>query len=218
MRFAAVAVVAAICMLPGAAPADEPPAALVTAVSGKTTPPLEAMSEIPSGKAVTLDAGAEVTLLDYARCKMVTVSGGTVTVTRFDFVADGKIVSEVAAPCPRVHRLSAKAGGSVAGGLVMRGVAAPPRWPLDKEFVFAGEDSNKLKGAAIYAQDRFDAPLVRLAVEGRRARLPAEAASLAVNDRYVMRLNLADRTDPVDIPFVGAAPNGQSLLVVLRGP
>src|SRR5215212_10308790 len=115
--------------------ANEPPAGLVMAVSGSTTPPLSAMSEIPSGAPVRLSPDAELTILDYARCKMVTVSGGTVTVTRFDFVADGKIVAEVDAPCPRIHQLSAGAAGSVAGGLVMRGVGSMPRWPLNREFV-----------------------------------------------------------------------------------
>jgi hypothetical protein len=146
MRFGAVIALSLLCALPGSArAAAEPPAALVTAVSGGTTPAIAAMSEIASGAPIRLEPGTELTLLDYARCKMVTVSGGTVTVTRFDFVTDGKIVAKIDAPCPRVHKLGA--GGTVAGGLVMRGVAGPPRWPLNREIVVAGDGSDKLAAA-----------------------------------------------------------------------
>jgi hypothetical protein len=216
MKFAAATVFTVLSALTGVAPAAEPPAALVMDVSGSTEPTVTAMSEIASGTPLKLDAAARVTLLDYARCKAVTVSGGTITVTRFDFVTDGKIISETGAPCPRVHKLSANAGGAVAGGLVMRGLAAPPRWPLDREFVFAGDGGDKLAAAAIYADGRLDSPLLRLDVAGRRARVPAGAAPLPEGDKYVLRLTLHGRAEPVDISFIGAAPAGPSLLVVLR--
>src|SRR5712692_4082516 len=106
MRFAAVPV-SLLLLFPGArAMADEPPAAMVMAVSGNTIPAISAMSEIASGIPVQLAPGTELTVLDYTRCRMVTVSGGTLTVTRFDFVTDGKIVAEIKAPCPHVHQLS----------------------------------------------------------------------------------------------------------------
>jgi hypothetical protein len=217
MRFGSVAAAFLLCVMPGLAVADEPPAALVMAVSGSTTPAVSVMSEVASGAKLRLDPGAELTLLDYARCKMVTVGGGTVSVTRFDFVTDGKIVAEIDAPCPRIHRLSASAGGAVAGGLVMRGVAGAPRWPLNREFVLAGDGSDNLAAAAIYADGRLDAPLTRLEISGRKARFPMDAAPLAVNERYVLRLTLKGRVEPADISFIGAAPTGPNLLVVLRG-
>src|SRR4029079_5274455 len=127
--------------------------------SGGTTPAVAAMSEIPSGAKLQLDPGTELTVLDYARCKMVTVAGGALTVTRFDFMTDGKIVAEIEAPCPRIHQLSAGAGGAVAGGVVMRGLAAVQRWPLDREIVVAGTGADKLKAAAVFADGRPDAPL-----------------------------------------------------------
>ena len=195
--------------------AAEPPAALVMAISGKTNPPLGAMSEIESGAKLQLDPGTELTVLDYARCKMVTVNGGSLTITRFDFMSDGKIVSEVEAPCPRFHQLSA--GGAVAGGVVMRGgLGSVQRWPLEREIVIAG-GADKLKAAAIYADGRLDAPVVQLAVAGTGARFPDQAPPLAVNERYVLRLTIEGQPQPVDIPFIGAAPSGRSLLVVLRG-
>jgi hypothetical protein len=207
-----------VSFLPAVASADEPPAAMVMAVSGKTAPPVSAMSEIASGAKLLLDPGTELTVLDYARCKMVTVTGGSLTVTRFDFMTDGKIVGEVEAPCPRFHQLSASAGGAVAGGMVMRGgLSSVQRWPLEREIVLAGGGADKLKAAAIYAEGRPDAPVVQLAVAGNRARLPEQPPRLAVNERYLLRLTMDGQPQPVDIPFIGAAPTGRSLLVVLRG-
>jgi hypothetical protein len=218
MKIGAVAAALLLSGLSMPAFAAEPPAALVMAISGKTNPPLGAMSEIASGAKLQLDPGTELTVLDYARCKMVTVNGGSLTITRFDFMSDGKIVSEVEAPCPRFHQLSASAGGAVAGGVVMRGaLGSVQRWPLEREIVLAGGGADKLKAAAICADGRPDAPLVQLTVAGNRARLPEHAPPLAVNERYLLRLAIEGSSEPVDIPFIGAAPSGRSLLVVLRG-
>lgn len=218
MKFGVGVASLVLSFLPMLASAEEPPAAMVMAVSGKTSPPVAAMSEIASGAKLQLDPGTELIVLDYARCKMVTVSGGSLTVTRFDFMTDGKIVGEVDSPCPRFHQLSASAGGAVAGAVVMRGgLGSVPRWPLEREIVLAGGGADKLKAAAIYAEGRPDAPLVQFAVADNRARLPEKAPPLAVNQRYLLRLTMDGQPQPVDIPFIGAAPSGRSLLVVLRG-
>jgi hypothetical protein len=217
MRLEAIAASALFCLAVAPAIAEEPPAALVMAVSGTTTPPMSEMSEIPSGQTVQIPTDAQLTVLDYTRCKMITVSGGTLSVTRFDFTTDGKIVAQADAPCPRIHQLSGNAGGAVAGGLVVRGLGSTPRWPLNREIVFAGSGVDKLKAAAIYTEDKLDTPLSRLQVFGHRAKFPADAPPLAVNGRYVLRLTMADRADSVDIAFIGTAPSGPSLLVVLRG-
>jgi hypothetical protein len=196
--------------------ADEPPAGVVMGLSGSASPPLAAMSEIPAGAPIKLAPDAELTLLHYQRCKLVTVVGGTLTVTRSEYNTDGKILAEKDGPCPRVHQL---AGGApaTAGGLVMRGVGSEPRWPLDREMLFAGPGSGELRAATIYAEGRTDAPLVRLDVSGHQARFPANSPPLMANQRYVMRLSMAGRAQPLDIPFIGTAPDGPSLLVVLRG-
>jgi hypothetical protein len=217
MRLTVICLLLFTAVVRSAAAADEPPAGLVMAVTGGMTPALAPMSEIPSGVRIKLAPDAELTLLDYARCKMVRVSGGTVTMSRFDFLADGKILSQVDAPCPRVHKLSAGAAGSVAGGMVMRGIGGVPKWPLNQELVVVGEGAGGLKTASIFADGRLDTPLVRLAVSGRNARYPAGATPLPENERYVLRLTLAGRAEPVDISFIGAAPSGSSLIVVLRG-
>src|SRR5215470_14777887 len=100
MRLEAIAASALFCLATAPAIAEEPPAALVMAVSGTTTPPMSEMSEIPSGQTVQIATDAQLTVLDYTRCKMITVSGGTLSVTRFDFTTDGKIVAQADAPVP----------------------------------------------------------------------------------------------------------------------
>jgi len=216
MRVGAIVPLFLVGLVLAPAFADEAPAGLLMSLSGTSSPPLAAMSEIPSAFPLQLAAGTELTFLHYAKCKLITVAGGTLTVTRTDFAADGKIVAEKDGPCPRVHQLGANAPGTTSGGLVMRGIGSMPRWPLDREFVFAGTGSDKLKTASIYAEGRLDTPLVRLDVSGHQARFPANAPPLAANERYVLRLTMEDRAQPVDIPFIGAAPDGPSLLVVLR--
>lgn len=204
-----------LCLAPSVFAADEP-VGMVMTLSGSTTPPIAALSEIPVGTPLQLAPGTEVTFLHYSKCKLVTVSSGTLTVTRTDFSADGKIVEEKDGPCPRVHQLRGNTSGMVSGGLVMRAPGSTPRWPLDRELVIAGAGTDKLKSAAIYAEGRLDAPLVPLEVSGHQARWPANAPPLGANERYVLRLTLADRSEPIDIPFIGIAPDGPSLLVVLR--
>jgi hypothetical protein len=189
---------------------------MVMTLSGSTTPSLATMAEISSGSPLQLAAGTELTFLHYAKCKLITVSGRSLTLTRTDFTIDGKVLAEKDGPCPRVHQLGGTAPGTTSGGLVMRGSGSVPRWPLDREFVLAGTGSDKLKTAAIYAEGRLDLPLVGLELAGHQARFPANAPPLAANERYVLRLTMDDRTQPVDIPFIGAAPDGPSLLVVLR--
>lgn len=117
---------------------------------------------------------------------------------------------------PRIHQLSGNAPGTASGGLVMRGIGSVPRWPLDREFVLAGTESGEIRAAAIYAEGSLDTPLVQLDLLGHQARFSANAAPLPTKDRYVLRLTVADRTQPLDIPFIGTAPDGPSLLVVLR--
>ncbi|MBV9827312.1 MAG: hypothetical protein JO001_16860 [Alphaproteobacteria bacterium] len=216
MRLKVVCLMLLLAPVRAALAAGDPPAGVVMALSGSTMPALAPMSEIPSGVPIKLAPDAELTLLDYARCKTVRVSGGTVTMSRFDFLADGKILSQVDAPCPRVHQLSAGAAGSIAGGLVMRSIASAPKWPLNPELVIVGDGAAGLKTAVIFADGRLDSPLMQLDVSGRSARYPAGAAALPANERYVLRLTLAGRAEPVDISFIGSASTGPSLIVVLR--
>ena len=121
MRVGAIVPLFLVGLVAAPAFADEVPAGMVMTLSGSTSPPLAAMSEIPSASPLQLAAGTELTFLHYAKCKLITVTGGTLTLTRTDFAADGKIVAEKDGPCPRVHQLGANTPGTTSGGLVMRG-------------------------------------------------------------------------------------------------
>ncbi len=218
----ALAVTAALCR-PGIA--ADPPPALVMAVKGDTDPKLSEMSEIPADTPVKLAAGAELTFLHYQRCKLVTVVGGTLRASRADYVSDGRIASEKEGPCPRVLALNDPAvSGRNTGGVVMRGIGAPPgpgaapaqRWAVNAAFLLTGPAGGKVTAAAIYADERRDRPLARLDMAGRRATLPGNAPPILANSRYLLQLILSDRAAPVDIVFVGTVPAGPDSLVVLR--
>lgn len=80
--------------------ADDAPAGMVMALSSSTMPSVTVMAEIPAGTPLRLASGTELTFPHYARCKLITVADGSLTVTRVDFTTDGKIVAEKDGPCP----------------------------------------------------------------------------------------------------------------------
>jgi hypothetical protein len=53
-------------------------------------------------------------------------------------------------------------------------------------------------------------------VSGHTLRLPAAGERLAPNGRYVLRLMMAGGAAPVDLPFIGTAPDGPKLVLLLR--
>src|SRR5580704_11307855 len=72
-----------------AAQAADPPAGLIMESVGSTDPRLSAMAEIPANVSFQLGPDAKLTFLHYARCKLVTVTGGTLSVTRADYKEAG---------------------------------------------------------------------------------------------------------------------------------
>ncbi len=186
------------------------------ALTGTTTPPLAVMAEISAGASVEIAPAAQLTFLHYGRCKLITVSGGTLSLSRTEFTTAGQIISEKDGPCPRIHALTGSPAGTVSGGMVMRGGGALPRWPLDPTIVVAGNGSDGLKTAVIYAEDKNDLPLVQLDVAGHALRFPAGQERLPANGRYVLQLTVADRAEPIELPFIGTAADGPELIVVLR--
>jgi hypothetical protein len=203
-----------IAGLEGAFAQNDPPVGLVMALSGNTSPPIAVMAEISPGTPLRLGLGTQLTFLHYGRCKLVTVSGGTLSLGRTEFQTDGEIVAEKDGPCPRIHPLSE--AGAVAGGILMRGGGALPRLPLDHEIVVVGRGINVINAGVIYAEDKFDAPLVRLQVSGHSLRFPASSERLTPNGRYVLRLAPEGRTQAIDIPFIATAPDGPELVLLLR--
>jgi hypothetical protein len=195
----------------------EPPPGIVMAISGDADPGLPAMAEIPANTPVRLGAATEMTFLHYIKCKLVTVVGGTLTLTRADYKADGRVASETDGPCPHVHSLSdVGSEGRSAGGLIARGMEPPPHWPAGLDIIFSGSRGGQVKQAAVIVDDRPDQPLLRLDVAGSRVRVPAGAPALQPGKRYRLRLTMAGSRDAIDVPFIAAAPTAAASLVILR--
>jgi len=215
-HYGEIAALVACCAVSVAPPcsAAETAAGIVMAVTGTTDPPMSLMSEIPADTPIRLGSSGTLTFLDYARCKLVTVAGGTLTLSRSDYRTDGHIESEADGPCPHVY--SVNEPGGTTGGLVMRGGLGPPRWAVNSEFVLTGERAGKLRGAAVYAEERPDTPAMTFEVRGGRLVTPAGLPPLMPNTRYILRLITSDQSKPAEITFIGTAPSGPRSVVVLR--
>lgn len=204
-------------LISGAALGAEPPVAMVMTVSGVTTPPVEAMDELPGGTSLRLGPDARLSFLHYQRCKLVTITGGTLRLSPADYRADGRVESEQNGPCPRTYSLTSDATGArTTGALVMRNLERVPHWPADPEFVLTGAAAGRVGGGAIYAGDRPDQPVAHLDLAGKRAKLPPGSTGLIPEGTYKLRLTIAGRPEPADIDFVATAPTGRSALVILR--
>lgn len=212
------ALAALITLLIGAtlSSAAEAPAGIVLAVSGMTDPPLSVMTEIPAGQLIRLASGGRLTFLDYARCQLVTVAGGTLTLGLTGYKADGRIEKTVDAPCPRVYApMESSGAGHTTGGIIMRG-GLVPHWPINTAFLLTGARAGKVRAATVYPEDQPATPIRRLDVKGGWAVMPPSVSPLPPNRRYRLRLSFADHSKPVDVTFIGAVPNATASLVVLR--
>lgn len=183
-------------------------AGMVLKVTGKTAPDLAARAEIPANTPISLGSEAKLTFLHYGKCKLVTVVGGTLELSKRNFTADGKVESETPGPCPQVYQVQGSAGG-----LVSRDV--PPRFPVDSEIIFAGRRADNVIEAAVYAQDRGDQPLFRFQLADRRATEPP-ATVLTADKAYVLKIKLNDQPSPLERSFVAVASEARGSLVVLR--
>jgi hypothetical protein len=190
--------------------AAEPGAAgIVMKVTGQTTPDLPIRTEIPADTAIRLGPAVELTFLHYRKCKLVTVTGGTLELSERDFTTDGKLEKEMPGPCARVYQLAGSAGGWVARDL-------PPRLPVNPEIIFAGRRANRIAEVAVYVPDQRDRPLFRFDLVDHRATEPAAAAPLTAEQRYILRMKMSDQPDPIEHGFVAVAPGTGGSLVVLR--
>jgi hypothetical protein len=197
--------------------AAEPPAGIVMAVTGATDPPLSVMTEIPTGTPIRLGSEGKLTFLDYARCKLVTVASGTLTLSRTDYKTDGRIESEADGPCPHLYSLNEPGGaGHTPGGLIMRSGSEAPRWAVNSEFLLTGSRADTVRAVAVYAEDRPDAPVATFEIRGGRLIEPAGMPPLLPNTRYVLRLMTSDQPKPAEVTFIGTAPSRPQSVVVLR--
>jgi hypothetical protein len=198
------------------AKAAEAPVGIVMSVSGTPEPQLSPMTELAADAPVRLMPGSEVTFLHYARCKLVTVTGGTLTMNQTAYHSDGRVTAESDAPCPVVAEVADAERGGTAGGLIVRGIQAAPRWPTRLDIALTGPRAGKVRGAAVYDDARPPARMLRLDFAGRRLTPPADSAPLPPNHRYTLRLDLADRPEPLEFPFFAREVTGAASLLVLR--
>ena len=131
--FAAAMVAAAICVAaPGtlAQPAAGKPApvALVMQMSGTTDPPLARHREVGEGTKITVGPKSTIALLHYNSCSIVTLSGGTATVTADAVVAPAaNVESTKPGPCPRVHKIALDGRAAMGGVSVSRAIGSRRR-------------------------------------------------------------------------------------------
>jgi hypothetical protein len=206
------------CIVPSAFAADAP-VGIVMAVTGMTDPPLAPMAEIAANASIRLDAASRLTFLDYARCKLVTVAGGVLTLTPSGYTTDGHVEGEEDGPCPQTYSLASSGsgtGGSTTAGLVMRGSAGPPRWPVNAQLLLTGPRAGEFRAARVSAEDRADSrPTAFVIADGKVVAAPG-ALPLLPNRRYVLRLLSADRSTSSELVFVGSAPSQPPPLIILR--
>jgi hypothetical protein len=189
--------------------AEEPePVGMVIKVTGGTTPDLPARTEIPAHIAIKLGSETQLTFLHYGKCKLITVAGGTLELSKRNFTTDGKVENEAPGPCPRVYQLAGDAGGWVSRDL-------PPRLPVDAEIIFAGRRADKVVEAAVYAEDRTDQLLFRFELANRRATEPP-ASELTADKSYVLKVRLVGQPTPLEHNFIAIASRAGGSLVVLR--
>jgi hypothetical protein len=196
----------------GSVNAAEPNAVgIVMKITGETDPLLPLREEIAANTVIRLAPGAELTFLHYPpTCELVTVSGGTLKLTKTAFTTDGEVKSQQGRPCPRVYELSGTGGGWVARDLL--------RLPIVPEVVFAGSRADQVKAVAVYEGDA-DQALCRLELADRRATLSTATAPLTPNRRYVLKLTMSDQSQPVDYAFITmprTASGASDSLVVLH--
>ncbi len=213
-RYFALAALLAGLLPTAGAHAAEPPAGIVMKVTGSTTPPFAAMAEIPANTPIQLAPEAGLTFLHYGKCKLVAVTGGTLTLTRGDFTTDGHVDSERPGPCPTIRQLSGTSAGATSGGMVLRG-GAPPRLPVNPEILFVGSRADKIVGASVLTE-AGEQPLLSFALAGGRATLSSDSPPLKPDVRYVLRVTISDQPAPLDLTFVARPASAEDSLVVLR--
>jgi hypothetical protein len=195
--------------------AAEPPAGIVMTVSGVTDPPLAAMTEIAPGAAIKLGANGRLTFLDYARCKLVTVSGGTLVLGRSDYTTDGRVENETDGPCPIAYSIAKDGGARTTAGMVMRGKPEPTQWPVNAQLLLTGSRARGFSTAAIYAEHKPETPAATLLISDGKA-VVSPGLPLLPNRRYVLRLVSSDQSKTTEIVFMGIAPLQPQPILILR--
>lgn len=156
---AAMAAAALVAGAPGAlaqtAAGKTAPVALVMQVSGTIDPPLARHREVGEGAKITVGPKSTIALLHYNSCSIVTLNGGTATVTTDAVVAPAaNIESTKPGPCPRVHKIALDGRAATGGVSVSRAVGTAPG--QDAPLNFAANGTVVLSGAAASRAQTYD--------------------------------------------------------------
>jgi hypothetical protein len=204
-----LALLAGLAVLRPAGAAEPNAVGIIMRVTGDTDPSLPPREEIAANTVIKLNPGAELTFLHYPpNCELVTVAGGTLKLTKTAFTTDGEVKSQQGRPCPRVYELSGTGGGWVARDLL--------RLSVDPEIIFAGSRADQVEGAAVYEKGEPDRLLYQLDLADHRAVRPAATTPLAPNRRYVLKLTMNGKEQPVDYGFISVVAGPADSLVVLH--
>jgi hypothetical protein len=187
-------------------------AAIVTEVSGTTTPPLAVHQEVAPGTSIALRPGAHLSLLHYTSCSIVTLNGGKVTVTADGVDASpGNVESSTPGPCPKVHKIAHQGPGPLGGVVVTRGAPTPPiDVAADALIVLAGDGFSNASSADVLDVNRN--PVVgAVAVKGQSFKLDG---ALPAKRAYFLRISFKGRSDTVELPFSISARTSGGLVVL----
>jgi hypothetical protein len=189
-------------------------AALVMELNGATKPPLAIHREVAPGTKIAIAPGARLSLLHYATCSIVTLTGGTVQVTEQGLeAAESNIESRKPGPCPRVHKISLGGPGPLGGGIVSRGMSDASQYAdvaSDGLVVITGARASNAVSADVLDSNR------RL-VEGD---IPIRQESFRLSGLlpprrpYFITIHFRGRSEPVEVPVSISASNAKALLIL----
>jgi hypothetical protein len=188
--------------------------ALVTEISGATTPALSVHREVAPGTRIVLGPGAHVSLLHYGSCTIVTLKGGTATVTDKGVEADAAdIESMKPGPCPKVHKIPREELRPLGGVVVTRGRSRP-------SFDIAPDALVVLRGAAaadavvVETLDNNRNPVgSRVAVQNRSFKLDG---SFQPKRSYLLKISFSGGSEPIEVPIaISPSPSGALLIFEL---
>lgn len=216
IAFATATIAAALAAAPGAvaqtAAGKPAPVALVMQVSGMTDPPLARHREVAEGAKITVKPKSTLALLHYNSCSIVTLNGGTATVTADAVVAPAaNVESTKPGPCPRVHKIALDGRAATGGVSISRAVS------IDTPLNFAANGTVVLSGAGAARATSYDVVdgFGRDVTKGA----PVKDGTFTLDGSakghgpYKIRIHFAKAAEPVEVPvFLRTADGGVLVL------
>lgn len=188
------AMVFAICAVSGSQRSfAKGPVALATSVTGKTTPAIDAFSELHSDTRLELLPDTEIEFVHYPTCQTVVVKGGRLSFSseRY-FIRKGKILTTQRTKCPKTAVL---AGASQIGGLVLRGTSGGRnlRVSPNPTFALVGNGANSVEKIAISLDGKMIAEAEN---PGRVFKWPDNIPPLQKGQAYKVMLTIKGEEAP----------------------